>query len=300
MLSIECYNNNDCISKENDNDNISQLLDDYYFIKEINENNFFGGKENGGNEKKTNETDLEKEELDKRNEKENQNQEDVIMKTLIESPLQNSNKNVEEVPMLIIDEDEVENTKTKKHTKYDDDNLRRKCKHIVLDSIFNFINYSIRKIYNNKIGQGILRKQLKTLNQKQKSESNIQFNKEFLGKTIGEIFSDKISGRITLFPPEHNKKLINELLDEKDINKKMYFRKLFNLTFLQCLKHFRKSVFIPELCGMKLIDDKIKNYLDEPDYADNLIHYFNDYENIINNKRGRKPRKKKEKLNNDN
>jgi len=108
-----------------------------------------------------------------------------------------------------------------KNNIYSQGYLLRKCKHIILYNLLYFINYKIRIFYNNKIGQRILNKELKALNQKQKSESNVQFNKEFLYKTIGEIFSDKISGRLINFSPDHNKKLVESLINEKDIKKKI-------------------------------------------------------------------------------
>ena len=67
-----------------------------------------------------------------------------------------------------------------KNNIYSQGYLLRKCKHIILYNLLYFINYKIRIFYNNKIGQRILNKELKALNQKQKSESNVQFNKEFL------------------------------------------------------------------------------------------------------------------------
>ena len=180
--------------------------------------------------------------------------------------------------------------KKRRHTKFSDDNMRRKCKHIVLDSLFNFINDKIYELYNGKIGKGIRIKQLQKLSQKQKSQSNIQFNKEFLQKPIREIFSDKLSGRITSFCPEHNKELIEMLLNESDVVRKTYFNKLFSLTFLQCLEHFRGSKNYFELNGMNDIKMELQNYDDE-EYAQSLEYYLNNYEKIINNKNPRKPKK---------
>ena len=134
-------------------------------------------------------------------------------------------------------------------------------------------------------------KQLQKLNQTQKSKSNIQFNKEFLQKPLKDIFSDKLSGRITSFCPEHNKELIEMLLNENDIVKKVYFNDLFNLSFLECLEHFRGSKFYYELNGMNDMKMELKNYEDK-EYAQSLEYYLNNYEKIINNKNSRKPRKK--------
>ena len=115
------------------------------------------------------------------------------------------------------------------HSKFSDDNLRRKCKHLVLSSLFSFINQKINALYNNNIGKGIFTKKLLTINQKQKSEASIEFNKEFLFKTIGDIFSENISSRYTNYPETHNKKVINYLKNDEKESNRNYFRALFNL-----------------------------------------------------------------------
>ena len=195
---------------------------------------------------------------------------------------------------------EEESTETRRHTKYSDDNIRRKCKHIILDGFFYFVNSKIRKFYNNNIGKGILEKQLKTLNQTQKSEANIIFNQKFLDKTMGEIFSEKISGRITNFPSDHNKKLIESLLNEDDPLKRLYFNELFSLTFFQCLQHFRKEKKFPVLNGMTTLPEQLEKFSDDKDYYTNLDYYFKNYEKIIYNKKSRKKRKNKAKGKNSN
>ena len=254
---------------------------------------------------------------DKQNNNNENNENNIIKSKELKSSSENINQEMEienEIFIIspnnnniIIPNDELnnenpitqsaQNTRETKHTKYDDDNMRRKCKHIILDNLLYFINYKIRIFYDNKIGQGALKKELKTLNQKQKSESNIQFNKEFLYKTIGEIFSDKISGRITNFSPDHNKKLIESLINEKDIKKKVYFNNLFNLTFLQCLGHFRGTECHQELKGMNSLENELKKYSNDPNYAMNIDYYLKNYEKIINKKKSRKPRKQVKKNN---
>ena len=77
------------------------------------------------------------------------------------------------------------------HNKFSDDNLRRKCKHIVLENTMNFINDKIVDFYGN-IGKGMFIKKLLIINQSQITNATILFNKIFLNKTLGEIFSDKI------------------------------------------------------------------------------------------------------------
>ena len=210
----------------------------------------------------------------------------------MEIEVNNSNLLINSNPITQISNDNIS------ITKFSDDNLRRKCKHIILDSLLYLINYKIRVMYKDNIGKGILKKELKKLNQKQKSESNIKYNKEFLYKSIGEIFSDKISSRITICPPEHNKIIIQSLLNEKDINKKIFFNNLFSLTFFQCLEHFRETKKYPELKEMNTLKNELKKY-SNIDYASNLEYYFKNYETIINKKKSRKSRKQKE-INNKN
>ena len=192
-----------------------------------------------------------------------------------------------------------ENTVTKiskkntQSSKYNYENIKRKVKHILLDNIINFLNKKLCEIYKSKIGKGIVQKQFKTLNQREKSESNIQFNKDFLHKTIGEIISEKISSRFTNYNPYHNKNLVDSLLNEKNLSIQNYFKKLFSLTFLEYLQNFRGSKNIPELMDMPSIDEVLENYSNDPEYIENLHHYFDNYENITNNKRSRNSGKNK-------
>ena len=180
------------------------------------------------------------------------------------------------------------------HNKFSNDNILRKCKHLVLDRLLYFINYMIEIIYEDYIGKGIFKKVLLKINQKQKTNASVQYNKEFLNKSIGDIFSDDISGRITYFPKSHNKILINYLKNSPEAKKPEYFTKLFNLSFLECLQHFRGSIEIEELKGMKGIEIIKEKYKGEDEYTNALNYYLMNYETIINSKR---PRFRKSKTN---
>jgi len=172
----------------------------------------------------------------------------------------------------------------KKHTKYSDDNIRRTCKHIILTNLFDFINKKISEQYNNNIGKGIYIKKLLIINQEQKCNSKSKFNKEFLNKSLKDIFSENISKRYT-YPLDHNKNLINRLMNEKDEKKRIYFNNLFNLTFLECLKHFRGDYNISELEGLNGLDEIKKKYGNDSDYLNLLNYYFLNFEDITNKKR---------------
>jgi hypothetical protein len=179
------------------------------------------------------------------------------------------------------------------HNKFANDNLRKKSKHIILSEILTFLNLKLKEIYKNNLGNGILLRQLLTLNHKEKANINIIENQNFIKKTLQEIFSEDISKRYTNFPSNHNKELINRLLNEEDEEKKNYFTKLFNISFSEALHHFQGKIIIKELIGLKTYEESIKKYENEKDYHENLKFHLTNFEEIINSK---KPRKKKNEL----
>jgi hypothetical protein len=181
------------------------------------------------------------------------------------------------------------------HNKFSDDNLIRRSKHFILDSIFNYINKKIKILYSNESTNNLKKKQLLKLSQKSVETSKVEYNKIFIYKTLQSIFSENVSTRYSRFSINHNKNLIEYLLNEKDEKKRLIFYKIFNLTFLDCLKHFRGTIFIEELDGMK----KFNEYLNETDFGYNSDEYkkileifINNYEKIIMEKKPRKQIKK--------
>jgi hypothetical protein len=175
--------------------------------------------------------------------------------------------------------------RNKNTTKFKSDNLTRKVKHILLDNILQFINDKITEFSEHKSIFG----KLKNIGQKERSEGNIEYNKKFLNKTLLEIFSSKITGRITNFLSDYNEKIIDNLLKDKDPNKSKYFKDLFNLTFIQSLNHFTGTNYYEELNGMKKMEDEVKNESKgDEEYENNLKYYFLQFEEIINKKKGKK------------
>ena len=193
--------------------------------------------------------------------------------------------------------DDNETSEDKKaHNKFSDDNLRKKCKNTILKYALKFINEKIKEKYKNKTGHGKFKKELKILNQEKKAKSTVDFDKTFLTKTLKEIFSGDISARFYNFTKDYNRELIKSLIQDKDEERKQFFIKLFNITFIECLKYFREdkeALNIEELNGFKKIslikDEFIKKHGN--DYVEMLIHYLNNFEEIINNKKGRNRRK---------
>ena len=195
-----------------------------------------------------------------------------------------------------LDEIANENKHVPKHTKYSPDNIRRKCKCIILNYMMEFINQKIKEKYKT-IGQGMKIKELMKINKSQSTNIKADFEIQFMNKKLKDIFSDNITKRINKFTSSKNKDLINELINEKDGEKKDYFNNLFNLTFLDCVNHFIGKQFIPILEDLDKFNEIIKNSaklkkihlkINDEDYLDNLRDYFENYENKINRIRKRK------------
>lgn len=185
------------------------------------------------------------------------------------------------------------------HNKYSDDNLRRKAKNLVLDYTMDFLNETIKNVYNGKIGEGISIKKLLPLNRSFKCDATIQHNKDILNKTLADIFSGNISTRYTYYLPNHNCTLIKRLLNEEDESKKLYFQKIFNLTFLDCLKSFSGNDICEELKKLKKFREIKSKFIDETEYINQLEYYLAKFENIIKSKKSKneimKNAKKKDK-----
>ena len=189
------------------------------------------------------------------------------------------------------------NNDIKKHTKFSNDNLKRECKHLVLESLIKFINEKIYEEYDKNIGYGVSIKKLFKLNQSQKINADVEFNKQFIQKTLKEIFSDDITGQIKFLERDHNKRIINEIIEEK----KGILEKIFNLTFIECLKHFIEVEHIEELKGLTLFKELKRKILDKYQkdgeaYYENLKIFLKKFEELINKAKPRKKSGKKMQL----
>ena len=176
------------------------------------------------------------------------------------------------------------------HNKFSDDILRRKVKSIILKSIMKFINAKIYYMYNGNIGHNIYLKQLLKVNGNQNSNATIRFNQNFLNKNLRDIFSENISTKYSNYDINHNKNLIKDLLKEEDENKRLYFIKFFNLTFLQCLRHYIGEESIDILNGLTCFNEE-KNAIDEDEeYIEILEQYIKTYDERIMKKKERPKR----------
>lgn len=176
-----------------------------------------------------------------------------------------------------------------KHNKYSGDNLFRKCKGVILNSLFKLINNIIIEEYGREHCEKNNFKLLK-INQSQIINSEVEFNKAFMNKRLRNIFSEDITQRFKRYNNDHNKNLIKYLLNEKDEQKRKLFNTIFNLTFLDCLNHFRGTNYIKELDNLTKYEDICKIFEEDEDYLCSFKYYIENYEKIMDIK---KPRKKK-------
>ena len=176
------------------------------------------------------------------------------------------------------------NNKEKVHDRFSDDNMRKKCKNLILKFLLEFINDKIKIKYNYNIGHGKSEKALKILNQKYKKKATVNSDREFMDKTLCDIFSHDISDRFRKYSSDHNKNVIESLINEDDEIKGNYFTNLFNLKFRDCLINLSGEKYFDELEGFKNLTD-IKDYLmkkNDLEYADYFIYYIKNFEKMIN------------------
>ena len=181
------------------------------------------------------------------------------------------------------------------HNKFSDDNILRKIRSAILNSVLIFINKTIQTIYSNLDKNSLKDIQLFKLSKKTFEKGKAEYNKQLLNKTLKSILSEDISSKYSRYSQKHNKNIIDNLINEKDEIKREYFNKIFSLTFKDCLNHFRGSLIIKELNGLKnfeqyFIDSKLGN--DKEMYKKVLKYFLFNYEKEILNKKERNRIKK--------
>ena len=182
--------------------------------------------------------------------------------------------------------------KREEKENYSNDNLLRRAKTILFDSLLKYDNYIISKVYNDHIGNGVNIKKLLKINHSQIKNINANYNRDLIKTSQGKIFSENISKRHTYFPEDHNKRLINKLLNETDEEKRKTFVNLFSKTLKECIQHIAGKK-IEELKGLERFYENEINELEEGDeFKKEIKKFIDNYETIINKK---KPRKTKQK-----
>lgn len=207
-------------------------------------------------------------------------------------------KDTSNITKLLIPKKRI-NKKTKKEErdefdKNNLDNILRRIKKLSFNSILKYDNKVISELYNNRLGHGINIKKLLKNNHFQIKCTGTVFNLELLKKTQGEILSEDITTKFTNFPHDHNKTLINNLLNDVDKIKREKFRNLFNKTLSECIDHLIGTKKSKDLEGLeKIFDSEIKKINKNKEYIEQLKNIFNDYKKIYKEKIPRKMNQKK-------
>ena len=137
------------------------------------------------------------------------------------------------------------------------DNIIKKIRIMILNSIIKFINIIITIIFNNKIGKGLCSLQFFPIDEKYLSHSKVVYDKEFLNYKLKDILSLDVSGKYSGYLKHKNAELVQILINlEKN---SIYFRALFNLTFFDCLEHIRGTKNNNLLNGLFKIDQMLEN-----------------------------------------
>jgi len=186
--------------------------------------------------------------------------------------------------------------KREENEKYSNDNLLRRAKTILFDSLLKYDNYIISKVFDDQIGNGINVKKLLKINHSQIKNINANYNRDLIKTSQGKIFSENISKRHTYYPLDHNKKLINKLLNETDDKKRKTFINLFSKTLKECIQHITGQKN-EELKGLENFYEKEIIELEEDDkFKKEIKKFIDNYEEIINKKKPRKTKQKECKL----
>lgn len=192
-----------------------------------------------------------------------------------------------------------------KHTKFDFDNTVRKIKSNLFDVIKNYMNNSLKE----EEGEEILPKEKQRkrkiyfdtecflkLEQKTVVSTNVEENKALLNMTLREIFSRNVSEKAKNYSSyglEHNKYFIQQLLLNE---RKKRTNEILDMTFLQCLEHFRGSKYYPTLRGLEKQYENVINKMKEKEndeYIANFKKYLQTFEQLYSQKSPRNGRKNK-------
>ena len=184
------------------------------------------------------------------------------------------------------------NNKNENKSQFTSDCCVKKIRIIILNSIINFINEKIKILLNNNIGKGIFIKQLLPINKTILYHSSVEYDKEFLNKKLKEILTS-ISNKYTNYLSNKNEETIEYLINLE--NKGKYFQELFDLSFVDCLKHIRGTKNTELLNDLPKLDNILiqnKKNINEKE-IDNYKDIINNYESIIDIKKTRNRKKAK-------
>ena len=199
------------------------------------------------------------------------------------------------------DKEKSENEEKKQHTKHSFDNISRKIRGKIFGAILVILNKAFNEdkeidLDDPLFPRGKQRKRkipvqnLSFLQIEQEIiiKTNVEENVNLLDKTLKEIFSANVSKKVKNYGLDYNKKLIQKINESKG---KKRTKAILDMTFLQCLQHFRGSKEYEELNGLEIQYDNMIRELNEnheKDYVENFIECLNNYEVLYKNKNPKK------------
>jgi len=182
------------------------------------------------------------------------------------------------------------------HNEFKFDNITNRLKNNLMKSFLIFINKKIEEKY--ELSEEMKDLKLYVLNNSLASNSNIKFNRDLITMTLKEIFSNKVSTKCKKVSQDQNKNAINNLLNDKDEERRNYFNKIFNLKFIDVLKYLRGETEGLEILEGLEFDKVCWNKIQK---KENLLRYFtllmSCYEKLWEERKPRNREKKKKENN---
>ena len=130
-----------------------------------------------------------------------------------------------------------------KHTKHSSDNMMRKIKNKVIESMRLLINKVLKdEIKNENIKYNLLYKEFRKIQGSFSQELNVKYNYWFYQITIKDIFCLEISNKYTAIEKSSNKELIDYIYSPTNNNKFPMTKNLLNTSFHQ----FYHDIFLGE------------------------------------------------------
>ena len=178
----------------------------------------------------------------------------------------------------------------KKHDKFASDNVVRKIKRILFETLIRFINDSIKTYKNNKSNQNVEKMEttpfLVKINQKTISDTSKKSNIELIDSSLQDIFSRDVSVKMKNYGIDKNRKTIQEIIK----NNQKRTMEILNMTLEQCFDHLTGKCFYNELAGLEFdnIINELKNKGETDEfYIQSFTEEFNQFVNKYRNKRSK-------------
>ena len=169
-----------------------------------------------------------------------------------------------------------------KHTKEAQDNIIRKVKVIIKDSLLKHINKKMDKLddlYVNINGKKYKLNKILDIKQDKIVDINTLSNRKLLTNKVKDIFSEDISGKYKKYPKNYNRIAIDKLYETN--NKSI--TSILDLDFLDCIKFFREDDIINDdnFSCLKGLEKRFKNLPNELKDKNNNQKYINKVIEVI-------------------